>query len=160
MAETMKPKADTIVWSSTFSCGIKIIDDQHKHLIDVVNDLINHVPGTDEEEAAYVSKVFKDVITYVKVHFDTEEKIMKTTEYAGYAEHKAAHDNFILTVAGFMKNISAGNRLTLMTISKYLRDWILSHVGVMDKQYFDYFMKDAVRKKVENLKLPAQDMEN
>jgi len=30
-----------VTWSSTYSVGIKIIDEQHKKLLDLVNDMFN-----------------------------------------------------------------------------------------------------------------------
>jgi hemerythrin len=149
---------ELISWSNTFSCGIKIVDDQHKELVNLVNDLFNHVTGNPEEERAYFNKVIMQAVKYVKVHFATEEKIMLATKFYGYAEHKRAHDSFVLTIADNIKDYQAGKRFTLSTFTKFLKDWILSHIAVMDKQYFEHFKKIASRKSNGLLSITKADL--
>jgi hemerythrin len=83
-----------VTWSNSYSIGIKIIDDQHKGLLDFVNDLFSHSTGNERDELAYFREVIQQAVQYVKNHFQTEEKLMITTNYPGYAEHKKAHDKF------------------------------------------------------------------
>jgi len=129
-------KFDLITWSNTFACGIKLIDDQHKHLVDLVNDMFRHVTGNEEQEHVYFNKVIQEAVKYIKTHFTTEEKIMMATNFSGYAEHKRAHDNFIYTVAKNISESATLKRISLYSFTKFLKDWILSHIAVMDKQYF------------------------
>jgi hemerythrin len=137
---------ELIAWSHTFSVGIKIIDDQHKGLLDLVNDMFNHAIGDAPSEYAYFKSVIMKAVDYVKVHFATEEKIMLATRFPGYMEHKKAHDTFVLNVVANIKDFEAGKKFTLATFTRFLKDWILTHIAVMDKEYFDYFKKIATRK--------------
>ena len=134
-----------ITWSDTFACGIKIIDDQHRHLVNLVNDMYRHVTGNFEEEQEYFNSIIQESENYIKVHFATEEKIMEAAKYSGYAEHKKAHDEFIVTVEKYIANFSSGKRLSLYSFTQSLKDWVLSHIAVMDKQYFSYLSKIANR---------------
>ena len=152
-------KSELITWSSTFSVGIKIIDDQHKGLLNLVNDLFNHVTGNEAEEQAYFAKVIQQAVQYVKVHFMTEEKIMIHTKFPGYAEHKKAHDAFVLAVVDNVKNFrSASKKLALMDFTKFLKEWILTHIAIMDKQYFNYFKQIATRKADGKLSIDQSDV--
>ena len=99
MLPKMLPDSNLVTWSGTYSVGIKLIDDQHKELFNLVNDMYNHVNNDDEAaERAYFQSVIRQVVGYVKTHFATEEKIMEKTRFQGYAEHKKVHDSFILRV--------------------------------------------------------------
>jgi len=138
-------KSEFIVWANTFSCGVKPIDDQHKELISLVNEMFNHVTGDEKQEREYFNKVFLKVVNYIRVHFATEEKIMLVTRFSGYNEHKMAHDNFISTVKNYIYNFTSGKRFSLYTFTKFLKNWVLSHIAIMDKQYFEYFRKTAIR---------------
>jgi hemerythrin len=152
-------KSELITWSSTFSVGIKIIDDQLKGLLNLVNDLFNHVTGNEAEEQAYFAKVIQQAVQYVKVHFMTEEKIMIHTKFPGYAEHKKAHDAFVLAVVDNVKNFrSASKKLALMDFTKFLKEWILTHIAIMDKQYFNYFKQIATRKADGKLSIDQSDV--
>ena len=150
---------EIVTWSERLSCGIKLIDDQHKGLVDLVNDMFNHATGNSIKEHDYFNIVIQEVVKYVKVHFATEEKIMIATKFSGYAEHKKAHDSFVIAVVNNINDYKAGKRLTLSAFTKFLKDWILSHIAMMDKQYFEYFKKIATRKEDGKLSITSADIQ-
>jgi hemerythrin len=154
----MRVNNNLVTWSSTYSVGVKVIDDQHKGLLNLVNDMYNHVTGNEEEERAYFQNVIRQAVNYVKIHFATEEKIMKTTKFQGYHEHKRSHDSFILSVVDIIRDFEAGKRVTLASFVHFLKDWILTHIAIMDKQYFDYLIKIATRKTDGKLSITAEDI--
>jgi hemerythrin len=139
--------------------GIKLIDDQHKGLLDLVNDLFNHVSADEATERAYFQKVIQTAVNYVKVHFATEEKIMLATRFPGYAEHKKAHDTFVLTVVDNIRDFEAGKKFTLAGFTRFLKDWVLTHIAIMDKQYFTYFKQIASRKANGRLTINQGDLQ-
>jgi len=154
----MVVKNELITWTDKFSCGIKLVDDQHKALVELVNEMFNHVTGNDLQEHNYFNRVINDAVAYVKTHFATEEKLMLATKFDGYAEHKKEHDTFVLTVVENIKDYRAGKRLTLSTFTKFLKDWVLSHIALMDKKYFDYFKTVATRKEDGRLSINSEDV--
>ena len=151
---------DLITWTTKFECGIKLIDDQHRGLVELVNEMFNHVTGNDTQEHNYFKRVINDAVSYVKTHFATEEKLMLATKFEGYAEHKKEHDSFVLAVVENIKDYEAGKRLTLSSFTRFLKDWVLSHIALMDKKYFDYFKKVASRKEDGKLSINADDVRN
>ena len=153
-------ETDLIKWSSTFSVGVKVIDDQHKGLLNLVNDLFNHVVGDDDAERAYFKDVIQQAVDYVKVHFTTEEKIMTGTNFPGYADHKKAHDVFVLTVIEKVRDYEMGRRLTLVEFTKFLKEWILTHIAIMDKQYFGYFKQISTRNADGKLSINSTNISN
>jgi len=151
---------DLIIWTDKLACGIKTIDDQHKALVDLVNDMFKHATGNEKQEKDYFHKVIQEVINYVKTHFAAEERILAATKFAGYAEHKKEHEEFVLTVVENVREYESGNRLSLSSFTRYLKDWILSHIAYMDKQYFVYFRKIATRKDNGKLSITSADLKN
>jgi hemerythrin len=159
MAEDMANyDTEWISWSNKLSCGIKLIDEQHKGLVDLVNEMFKHINGNEVQERDYFNRVIQEAVKYVKIHFATEEKIMLATKFAGYAEHKKEHDSFVLAVLNNVKDYEAGKRLTLITFTRFLKEWILSHIAVMDKQYFEYFKTIASRKDDGKLSITSADI--
>jgi len=153
------PSDDNLVtWSKTFSVGIKTIDDQHKELLELVNDMYNHIVGDKKEEKAYFKKVIKKTVKYIKVHFATEEKILKAIKFVGFSEHKKAHDSFILKVVENVKDYEDGKTVLLASITHFLKDWILTHIAIMDKQYFEYFKQVVTSKADGRLAIAAEDL--
>ena len=151
-------KTNFVTWSSTFSVGIALIDDQHKELLKLTNDLYSHCVGDVEEEKAFFKKVIKAAVDYVKVHFATEEKIMIRTAFPGYAEHKRQHDSFILNVVDAIKNFEESKKPSLLIFTNFLKDWVLTHIAVSDKQYFQYFRQIATRKTDGSLSIKREDI--
>lgn len=151
-------KSELVKWSGTFSVGIKLIDDQHKELLNLVNDLFNHVSGNEASERAYFQKVIQIAVNYVKVHFATEEKIMLATKFPGYQEHKKAHDTFVLTVVDNIRDFQEGKKFSLAGFTKFLKEWVLTHIAIMDKQYFTYFKRIATRKADGKLSITKRDV--
>jgi len=147
-----------VTWSNTYSMGVKIIDDQHKGLIDFVNDLFNHSTGNEAMERVYFTEVIQQAVQYIKDHFKTEEKLMQGTKFPGFPEHKKAHDEFTLTVVKSVKDFESGKRLVLEKFAYFLKDWVLTHIAVMDRQYADYFKKIATRKDNGKLSITKADV--
>ena len=149
---------DWIKWSPSLEAGVKVIDNQHKVLVNLVNNLYKHEAGSEAEERAYFKKVIHLAVNYVRIHFRTEEKIMIRTKCPNYEEHKKEHDSFILMIIEQVRDVEAGKRVTLAEFTKFLKEWILSHIAIMDKQYFSYFKEIATRKADGKLSITLADV--
>ena len=148
MKTAVVPKHEKhVTWSDRYSMGIKIVDDQHKGLLNFVNELFNHSTGDEYTEREYFKSVIQEAVKYIKTHFETEEKLMLSTKFAGYAEHKIIHDGFTMTVLKSVKDFEGGKRLVLEKFAYFLKDWVLTHVAVEDVKYAEYFRKIATRNK-------------
>jgi hemerythrin len=155
----MKNENEYVSWSDSYSMGIKLIDDQHKGLLEFVNDLFNHSTGREWEERDYFKEVIHQAVQYIREHFATEEKIMIATKFPSYTEHKKAHDEFTLTVVQSVKDFEGGKRLVLAKFAHFLKDWVLTHIAVMDMQYTAYFKKIATRKADGKLSITKEDVD-
>ncbi|MCL2764570.1 MAG: bacteriohemerythrin [Treponema sp.] len=136
-----------IAWNGELSCGITLIDEQHRNLLDLVNEMFDNVTGDEVQEHNYFEKVAPEAVRYAKIHFSTEEKIMLVTNFKGYAEHKKEHDTFVNTISDIIFDFRAGKQFSLSVFALYLKDWVLSHIAFMDKQYIEYLRSVATRKK-------------
>ena len=154
----MKVRREQVRWQDSYSLGIRIIDNQHKALLDFVNELFNHATGNEAEERLWFKDVIQQAVKYVKDHFAHEEKYMIMTKFPGYAEHKKAHDEFTLTIVRSVQEFDSGKRLVLEKFANFLKDWVLSHIAIMDRQYGDYFRKIASRKPDGKLSITTADI--
>ncbi|MCL2758704.1 MAG: bacteriohemerythrin [Treponema sp.] len=132
-----------INWNKSFECGIKQLDEQHKALVDLVNEMFQNITGNEKQENDYFDKIYHKAADSIKEHFITEERILSATKYAGYAEHKKAHKLFTLSINNELRKHESGKKISLSYFTGYIKDWILSHIAVMDKQYFEYFKQIA-----------------
>jgi len=135
---------ELIAWSDKLACGIKVIDDQHKELVGLVNGMFNHITGNVVQERDYFNRVIHEIVAYIGKHFAVEEKILLASKFSGYAAHKKEHEGFVRDIIKNVRDYEAGKRFTLSSFTRFLRDWILSHIALVDKQYFEYFKKNAI----------------
>jgi hemerythrin len=152
-------ESELVTWTQSLSSGVKIVDEQHKALLDLTNDLFNHCLGDEKAEKEYFKSVIMEAVEYTKNHFKTEEKMMIATKFKGYLRHKAEHDEFILNVVDLVRKFNETQKLNLIQFTRYLKEWILSHIANTDKQYFDYFKKIATRKADGKITITREDIE-
>jgi hemerythrin len=107
--------------------------------------MFHHATGDDKQEHEYFNRVIQQAVKYIKIHFATEEKIMSAIKYPGFTEHKRYHDMFVLKVIENIQNYETEKHYTLYSFTKFLKDWVLSHIAVMDKEYFLYIKQIASR---------------
>ena len=155
----MEEAPEHVKWSTSYSTGIKLIDDQHKGLVNFVNALMNHVKRGGEEERDYFIEVINEVVKYSKNHFFTEEKYMLATKFPGYDEHKKTHDEFVVKVDKIVTGFNAGEKIELKDIVCFLKDWVLVHVAEQDRQYAQYFRDIATRKDDGKLTVSKTDVD-
>jgi hemerythrin len=153
-------ESELVTWSSTYVSHVKVIDKQHQELFDLTNTLFKHCVGDPESEKEFFKGVIHSAIDYVKIHFATEEKMMLATRYKGYTEHKREHDSFVLTVVDAVRAFNETGKLNLIQFTRFLKNWILTHIAVCDKLYFDYFQQIATRKKDGRLSITKADVVN
>ena len=142
----VKERKAHLKWSDKYSMGIKLIDDQHKGLLDFVNELFNHVTGDEEEERVYFDGVIQQALEYVSVHFVTEEECMRAENFPGYAVHHMAHNEFKMAIIKSVNGFKAGEKLVLVEFARFLENWVLTHVAEMDKKYSLFFRKTGALK--------------
>jgi hemerythrin len=121
-------------WSDRYSVGISVIDDQHKKLLEMTNDLFLACNYSTDAGKIQFKKTIHDAVAYVKFHFATEEKIMKLTSYPDLEAHKKEHTDFVRKVFDDVKAFEIGIPLVPKQFVKYLKDWILSHIAITDSK--------------------------
>lgn len=131
-----------IVWRDAFSIGYRQIDNDHRHLL----DLINIVEGALTGEQA-LTKLLNaiDDLTYTRQHFALEERLMMEAMYPGIDRHKAAHLELIEQLrqaAKPIRDLKAAEPLSTLAVPEEARDaligllrhWLVDHIIKEDMQ--------------------------
>jgi hemerythrin len=121
-----------INWSPTLSVGVKEIDDQHKKLVDYVNELNDAMHAGKGKDA--LGKVLAELVSYTISHFAMEERLMGQYHYDNAVNHKAEHAKLVKEVGDFKKKFDAGNAMISVEIMNFLRDWLANHIMKTDKK--------------------------
>lgn len=124
-----------VQWSVRFDTGIAQIDIQHKHLFEVVNELVESFRIGDSHRR--ITKVIDFLVTYSKEHILTEEALMESHGFSGLEEHKAEHQEFMDKVFDLKRHYEAGDWIT-MDVTVLLADWLTYHVEKQDMEFARY----------------------
>lgn len=126
-----------LAWQPEFSVDIKIIDEQHKKLVETVNLL--HGALTTGESQSVLAEVFNNLAEYVTVHFATEEDLMTIHGFPGYAAHKKAHEECTSKVLAFKEGFEKGELNISIDLIMFLVEWLHTHLLEMDRDYCAFF---------------------
>lgn len=124
-----------ILWRSSLSVGNDLIDNQHKQLIDIINQLFEGINKKDSQ--LKMEGIFKELIAYTSYHFNAEEEIMMRTGNPQLLQHKKAHQDFITKVNALKLNNMVGDEKLKMEVFKFLKTWLTEHIMNVDKNTFN-----------------------
>jgi len=132
-----------VEWSDKYSVGIPLIDEQHKSLLDMINELFVHCKEGEEKANEAFTKTMKKLVDYVKFHFGAEEELLLKYKFPekAYKEHKNEHEQFVIKVLQVVDDFQNGKKFVPNETVRFLRDWILSHVAIVDKGYSKFLMQ-------------------
>jgi len=122
-----------IVWGPLLAVGVKEIDDQHKKLVELVNQLNDAMQAGHGKEQ--LRPVLNELIRYTQYHFGTEERLMARHQYEASTPHQAEHKKFVTEVSAFKAKFDSGNAMISTEIMNFLRDWLSKHILMSDKKF-------------------------
>ena len=122
-----------ITWTDNLSVNIRAIDEEHKKLINMINELHSSMGSGKGKET--IGKVLTGLVNYTKTHFASEERLMEKNAYAGYLNHKAQHDALTNQVMDLHAKFQEGKTLVTVEVMNFLKDWLADHIQNTDKKY-------------------------
>jgi len=131
-----------INWSENLSVNIKGLDNQHKKLVSVINEL--HDAMKKGESSKVLSKILFEMAAYTKTHFKSEEELFEKYNYPDKIKHKKEHDMFVQKVDDFMTEYNSGKTNLSFELMNFLTKWLTNHIQVSDKAYSNFFNKNGI----------------
>lgn len=130
-----------IRWSDISSVGINEIDDQHKELLNIFNEL-NETLGNEDRKA-----VIDKLVKYTIIHFATEEIVMNISNYPDIEEHKKQHKALNDTVCGYINKYEHDPDLTNHDLLLFLKQWLTEHTIESDKKFGAFLLNTKSNEK-------------
>jgi len=85
-----------IQWKDEYNVGIDSIDQQHRKLVNLINQLQTAVDYSTGEE--FEREALDELVDYTLTHFGYEEGLMEKYGYPEFEPHKAQHKEMIAKV--------------------------------------------------------------
>lgn len=118
-------------WNDLYAVHHPMIDTQHKKLFKYADDL--HAAMLKGAARSIIASTLTNLIEYTQSHFSEEEKLMRSSGYPKFQQHKAIHEALTKKV----KDLKAAYDSKQVTITvdtmQFLRSWLEDHIMVMDR---------------------------
>lgn len=123
-----------IMWTGDLCVGNDVIDEQHKRLVDIINNLFDAINAKQTHNI--IDSIFVDLINYTKFHFEDEEKFMEGYNYPELAAHKHEHSELTKKVLHQKEQFSGNKKMLEMKLMNFLKDWLIEHIYHSDKKFY------------------------
>lgn len=123
---------DWVRWEDNLSVGIDVIDEHHRYLFDLTNDLFDVV--SSKRGAREVARVLKALDQYVQVHFRAEERMMAHHGYHSLDRQQHQHGQFETRLREFYEELHNNPLTAQFDVLVYLRHWLVHHILQEDSQ--------------------------
>lgn len=120
-------------WKESYSVKIADIDQQHRKLIDIINNL--HEAMKTGGLPAKIAPIVDELVSYTQYHFKFEEKVLESAAYPATAEHKKAHQAMVAQVEDFRRQATVGKFSMPLKLMAFLKDWLTNHILETDMRY-------------------------
>ena len=125
-----------LVWSDKFLFNNIKIDNQHKEIFELINEIIELEklsPGSEK-----FTEVLSKLTIYGKSHFKDEEALMHNLAYPYFQEHFEEHQDYIYCVAMFNVNFKDKNHTHPEEVLSYVKNWWSNHIMKKDMDLKDF----------------------
>jgi len=125
-----------IRWNEEFKIDVEEIDEQHKVLLEIFNQIVVSVEKKDEWMAT--ASIVDSLIHHAYRHFATEERYMIKHQYPDLPLHIGQHLDFIKKVTTLTQEAKEKGPEKQKEMIAFLAKWYYDHVLIVDKKYSQY----------------------
>ncbi|WP_234084063.1 bacteriohemerythrin [Azonexus sp. R2A61] len=119
-------QCEWVRWDDALSVGIDVIDEHHRYLFDLTNDLYEVV--STKRGSREVARVMKALDQYVQVHFRAEERMMDHHGYHALGRQRHQHGEFEARLREFYAELHDNPLTAQFDVLVYLRTWLVRHI--------------------------------
>ena len=132
-----------VEWKDDYSVGIDSIDQQHKKLLNLINQLQTAVDYSTGEQ--FEREALDELVDYTKTHFTYEEGLMRDNDYPDFEPHKAQHEKMFKKVGEVLAEYEKDHDTAMSNAAEYLKEWLINHINGTDKEYSSYLIGKGVK---------------
>lgn len=130
-------------FDSTLETGDGTVDDQHRTLIGLFNELYDaSVSGTAED---VVHATLLKLSEYTREHFAAEQRLMVTAKYPPehVMTHVDEHVKLARKTSELVTDHARGDLTTILPLASLLQEWLATHIRVHDRALIDHVRASA-----------------
>ena len=121
-----------LTWSTDLNTGIDVIDNQHRRIVDYINQL--HDARTSGHQKEDIAKVIDELVDYTLSHFAFEESMQEEANYPFLKAHKKVHGLFVKRVGEYQQRFKLSEDVS-EELNNLLVTWLFNHIKRDDADY-------------------------
>ncbi|MCY1307527.1 Bacteriohemerythrin [compost metagenome] len=122
-----------LVWQDDLNTGVQVIDNQHKRIVEMINQVHE---AQSPHDKGLLGGVIEELIDYTVSHFAFEETLMEDAGYPFSRAHKKVHELFIKRVSDYRLRFSADEDIA-EELKSLLSRWLFNHIRNDDSNYVE-----------------------
>lgn len=134
----------SIVWREAMSVGDKQIDDDHKHLVTLINAFETAIEGKIDYKR--VVRILLGLAEYTAEHFHREEEAQIRIGYPYHDTHRESHRSVLRKLRAIVDEFAEAHNdhdrdRLIRGLIGFLREWLIDHIIQSDLRMRPYFAK-------------------
>lgn len=149
---------DIFPWNDNFNIGVQIIDEQHKILVKILNQLASHIAF--KADIPTLNVILDELVDYTVFHFQAEEGIWNQhfPNDCLELEHKKTHTGFVETISRAREQIaSESEEAVIESLLSFLTRWLATHILEKDRYMGAVVLFIQVGMSLEEAKTKARE---
>jgi hemerythrin-like metal-binding protein len=130
-------------WSLSFSVNVQEIDNQHKVLISIINEVVKMVKYQDYNFNGLYEIIVR-LDQYITEHFQYEEQLMLEQDYPELEQHVKEHNQFRYDLGKFNILDVEQPKNVIESWLVYLMNWLSIHIMNTDKRLGEYLNQKSI----------------
>lgn len=117
-------------WDQHFVTGLEKVDEQHHHLVDVINQFGELLTRPEDVAFEDIETVFGELAAYAQYHFREEESLMNEAgvDPRHQEHHRQEHLNFLQEVTQMHSTFAPESPDKAKPLLKFLVYWLAYHI--------------------------------
>jgi len=133
----------SLIWNHACTVGVQSIDDQHGVLLDALNEL--RLALLHGEDSKSVRAMLKRATELMRLHVESEDKLLALHGFPGLAAHRAEHQRLLGRLAQYDLRFEQRQSASAYELVEYLRKWFTTHTGIAGQKYGPWLQECGVQ---------------
>lgn len=126
-----------IEWKEEYNTNHKKMDSEHKKLIGILNKIYSALQKEDNDQVDSLLDEFKSL---KEKHFESENVLMKKSNFPGYFSHKTEHDRAFNKLQVFVTNVKNNEAVADEVFLISMKTWFENHLELKDKKLASFLL--------------------
>ena len=131
-------------WSEDYIINIPAIDNEHKLLVSIINDISRSLLCHGSVQTKIVAESLQLLSKSIRSHFESEERFLLLNSYPELESHMKEHSGLLAILDNFEQEFKARQPTLNDEMLLFLKDWLVRHIILHDSKIGHYYSENEL----------------